>query len=426
MTPGPLLEINNSFSRVLNLPKEAMALLREELSYEEDSFGYKTGYGRVFRRYLIDRHGCFPSGLVARVLRLFPGLETKDLRIRPTTKTLVKWTGPDPRPEQLEASRHILKGRIGIEAATGSGKSIIIALMAQRVGVKTLVVVPNLGLKEQLTKTLNACLKPNLCIVENIDSPKLKKYTGFQALIIDEAHHAAAKSYRMLNKTAWKDIYYRAFCTGTFFRNQKTENLIFEGICGNPTYTLDYRKARNKGYILPVDAYVVNVVKTTTDGYTWSQVYNDLVVNNEHRNAQIASLLHDLNDKYSLCLVKEIKHGEILSELTGIPFANGQTEGSTELIQSLCRGTIKQLIATYGICGEGIDTVPVEYVIVAGLGKAKSAFQQQVGRSVRLHPGKDSGKIIIFNDPSHKWTKSHYAAQRKILIESYDATPVKL
>ncbi len=176
---------------------------------------------------------------------------------------------------------------------------------------------------------------------------------------------------------------------------------------------ITYADARDRGYILPVEAYYISLPKQPTDAYTWAQVYSELVVNNEYRNALIANLLLSLTDKYALCLVKEIKHGEILAEMTGIPFANGQTEGSSQLIKDLCSGKIKRLIATTGVCAEGVDTVPVEYVIVAGLGKAKSAFMQLVGRAVRPHPTKESAKVIIFKDGSHKFTLRHYRAQIK-------------
>ncbi len=69
--------------------------------------------------------------------------------------------------------------------------------------------------------------------------------------------------------------------------------------------------------------------------------------------------------------------------------------------------------------GEGIDSRPCEFVVVAGLGKAKSAFMQQVGRAVRTFPLKETAKVFLFRDTSHKWCLKHFNEQVKILREEY-------
>ena len=92
--------------------------------------------------------------------------------------------------------------------------------------------------------------------IENIDSKALSKPTmQFSVLIIDEGHHSAAKTYHRLNKHAWSEIYYRFFLTATPFRNDSEETLLFEAICGEVIYKLNYIDAISKGYIVPVDAY---------------------------------------------------------------------------------------------------------------------------------------------------------------------------
>jgi superfamily II DNA or RNA helicase len=128
----------------------------------------------------------------------------------------------------------------------------------------------------------------------------------------------------------------------------------------------------------------------------------------------------------TLTLVKEIAHGKALEKLSGVPFVNGQDAESRQYIADFNAGRLKALIGTTGVLGEGIDTRPCQYVIVAGLGKAKSAFMQQVGRSVRKYPGKETAKILIFKDKSHKWLANHFNAQKKILIDEYGSAPAKL
>lgn len=335
-----------------------------------------------------------------------------------------------PYPFQLDAVRKLRAyPRGGAEMCTGSGKSITMAILINALQMRTLVVVPNLALKSQLKETFISLFGSlNNITVENIDSSCLTKETQYDVLILDEVHHAASKTYQKLNRSAWKDIYHRYFFSGTFFRNQEEEQLLFEGIAGRCTYKLSFKDAVKANAIAPVEAYYYEIPKTKNDFYSWPEVYSNLVVNHEHRNTAIAFIMAKLHaaKKSTLCLVKEIKHGEALVKLTGLNFANGQDEETRPLIDQFKSGKLKTLIGTTGIIGEGVDTKPCEYVIIAGLGKAKSAFMQQIGRGVRKYEGKESAKIIIFKDTSHKFLISHFKAQCAILKEEYGVTPIKL
>jgi superfamily II DNA or RNA helicase len=329
-----------------------------------------------------------------------------------------------PYPDQLEAVKYAIKAETGIiEMPTGTGKSHTIRLLIEELNLRTLVIVPNLGIKTQMQETLKG-LKNT--VIENIDSNRLKNLKDFDILIIDEAHHASARTYHKLNKTAWIKIYYRFLFTATPFRNDNEESLLLEAICGKVIYRLTYTDAVARGYIVPVDALVYTVPRQKCDAETYREVYNQLVVNNEARNLMIGALLARLQGTPTLCLVKEIDHGKILSELTGVPFVYGEDELTKDYICQFNRGEIKSLIGTTGVIGEGIDTKPAEYIIIAGLGRAKSNFMQQVGRGVRTYPGKTSAKVILFKDTSHRFTSRHYNDQKKIMIDEYGVEPIKL
>lgn len=413
-----------------------MSKLRRELSYVADAQAAYFSGGFQHRRYLIDMKGNFPSGLEFHVKAF---LQCSDIiyttKLAPTPIRCVVNHKPDfsaitPYPAQEQAAKSIDSSQRGIiSMPTGSGKSLVIALIIARLSVRTLVVVPTLEIKRQLIEGLSRSFKDMSNIkVENIDSGALETATDYDALIIDECHHSAAKTYQNLNKKTWQGIYYRYMLTATPWRNNKEENLLFEGIAGQILYKLSYKDAAKAGYIVPLEAYYIELPKVKTEAYTWAEVYSQLIVNNAHRNDVIAAItlqLHRSGTKV-LTLVKEIAHGNKLSELTGAGFANGQDEDTRHLIQAFNQGNLSALIGTTGIVGEGIDTRPCEYIIIAGLGKAKSAFMQQVGRCLRTYPGKETGKVIIFSDKSHKFTKRHFKAQCDILKSEYDVEPIKL
>lgn len=427
--------LNNSYSKLVGLSPEQFIKLKKELSYclnpEARFFG---GIPRI--KSLLSLDGTFPTGLYAKVLRFLNKYhiihEVKDYRKVPKagSQAFSPKNLTQPYPEQVIACSAALKYRRGgIVMPTGSGKSLVIAMIAQALSLPTLIIVPNLGIRDQLRTYLMHIVGRNSNVdVYNIDSPELLTTTKhYDCLIIDECHHAAAKTYQKLNKKKWTDIYYRFFFTATYFRNDFNEQLPFEAICGEVIYELNIKTAIDHKLIVPVDAFYVDVPKSVCNEEGWAAVYDELVVNNEVRNEQIRTLVERVaaSGRSGIVLVREIEHGRNLHDITGCPFICGDDEDRAALSE-FNKGHIPILIGTVGVLGEGIDTKCCEYVIIAGLGKAKSQFMQQVGRAVRRFEGKDSAKIIIFNDRSHRFTKAHFSAQKKILLDEYGAEVVRL
>lgn len=427
-----ILTINNSYSKISGLSIEQEKELRDLLSYAVGgSSAYFSGFG-IRKRSLLSKRGEFPTGLLSRIRKQFATSELKivDSRMKPKAKTPRKFlTDLNFYTWQKEAAciASILNGTVS--ATTGSGKSNLMALIAAMLNFKTLIVVPTLELKKQLTETFLSLFgsTPDITI-KNIDDPSLKDETNYDLLIIEECHHSAAKTYQVLNKTAWTKIYHRICVTATDFRNDPEEQLLYESISGPTIYCLDFKTAVEKKYVCPVESYYIEVPKQETDAYTYREVYNKLVVHNNERNDLIAITLLRLQnvEVATLCLIKEVAHGKILSEMTGIPFVSGADEDSRAYIQEFKEGKIKTLIGTEGVLGEGIDLKPCEYVLLAGLGKAKSAIMQKIGRCVRTYPGKESGKVIIFRDTSHKFLLKHFNIQKKILKEVYGSITLRL
>jgi superfamily II DNA or RNA helicase len=420
------LEIGNSYSRITGLSAAQEKELKKALSYTiGGSSSFFSGYGPR-KKSLLDKKGYFPTGLLSRIPKYWN--IAKDNRIQPTSKPQPFIISGEPYKWQVDAVRRAEATHRGIiSAPTGTGKSMAMALLITRLNVKTLVVVPSLEIKFQLRAVLDKTNMPNI-IVENIDSKALLTITGVDCLIIDEAHHVAAKTYQKLNKTIWKDIYYRFFFTATPFRNDTEEMLLFEAIAGGVIYKLDYKSAIKNGYIVPVEAYYLEIPKQKVDGYQYAEVYSEMVVHNDLRNQKIANLLMklDIADKSTLCLVREVAHGKELANLTGYGFVSGEDADSRDLIRQFNDGGIKVLIGTEGILSEGVDTKPCEFVIVAGLGKAKSQLMQKIGRGVRNYPGKESCKVVLIRDASHRYLIKHYNIQKKVLLDEYQVIPVRL
>lgn len=428
------LIIGNSFCKLEGFTSEGLKPLRSLLSYRiTGSAAYYAQHNPI--RHLMTAKGQFPTGLLSRVYEYFSRnnlhgqIELVDSRRVPeASKALFTMSNyPTPYPEQEAACIAAIALKRGIvSACTGGGKSLMMALLINKLQLRTLVVVPNLTLKRQLKEVFTGYFGSlgNITI-ENIDSKALTTAKDYDVLIIDEAHHVSASTYQQLNKTAWQGIYHRYHFTATPFRNNPDENLLFEALAGDLAYSLPYKTAVAKGYVALVEAYYVDLPKRPVEGYTWAEVYGELVVRNEERNLVILDLLDKLKGKSTLCLVKEIAHGARF-EAEDYTFVKGENEDNEATIADFNSERIKTLIATTGCLGEGADTKPAEYVIITGLGKAKGAFMQQVGRALRAYKGKESAKVIIFRDSSHKWTLAHFNAQKKILKDEFGIVPIKL
>lgn len=441
------ITVNNSYSQVIGLTVEQLKGLRQVLSYSLDPqaayFANKMWNNRV---HLIDKKGNFPTGLYNKAWSYLAGLRpqtqiiTRDNRVKPINQVSItlKRPVPKPYPEQQEAVVKALTSNFGtISACTGLGKSLIALYIVQTFKLKTLIVVPNLQLKQQLIELFTHYFKDLTNItIENIDSSKLQKANNYDMLIVDEAHHSAAATYRKLNRKYWNNIYHRFFLTATPFRSNPEEKILLESIAGELIYEIPYKLAVSKGYVVPVEAYYIEVPRSNPKGYTWAEVYSELVVSHKHRNKLITTFLANLTKSKAstLCIVKEIKHGHALVDLFADlfadvptpPFIKGENEDNNEVITRFNSKASSCLVGTSGVIGEGVDTKPCEFVIIAGLGKAKGQFMQQVGRCVRTYPGKTSGKVIIFKDLSHKFTRNHFNEQIKILKDEYGVIPKKL
>ncbi len=409
----------------------------------------------IKKHFLMDQYGNFPTGLLYIVEDYLTQKKIpfgyQDTRVvpeipHPAWEGIVTERPYESYPEQVEAADTAYEFGRGIVAApTGVGKSTIAAEIIDRFRLVTLIVVPSLELKRQLTEGLKTYFgddsvgplvngRPAYRIsVENVDALDPKKVIdGIDLVIVDEFHHSGAATYQDLNRTAWANVYFKIGMTATPFRSKSNERLLLESVLSHVIYRIEYEVAVRKGYIVPMEAYYVELAAMKLSKLTgnFRAVYRELVVERQDRNAIIARMAANLAlaGISALVLVKQIDHGLLIQEAVAtlgvdIPFVKGENDDNRAVIGAFNRREIDVLIGTTGILGEGVDTKPCEYVILAGLGRSKNAFMQQCGRSFRKFQGKQSCKVIIFRDRSHAWMENHFQAQCEYLLEEYGIVP---
>lgn len=432
--------------------------IRKLMSYTVATRSRFTRFGST-RKYLIDKHGEFPTGLLYILHKYVADkaipLDVQDMRVQPKLKQLgleTMFLPSDivPYPEQNEVGPACLREHRGIVVGpTGVGKSYMLAKAIDALQVCTLVVVPSLSLKTQLTASLRACFgeemvgplslkgqRMHFVTVENVDALDPKHpVKGIDCVITDEFHHSGAETYRKLNMKAWNDIYFRLGFTATPFRAKSEERLLLESVLSRVIYQIPYEVAVRKGYIVPMESYYVDLPAKPLKcrGQHWHSVYSECIVNNEERNRIIVDMAENLHGAGvpALILVKQVDHGVKLRDMLvdrGIfaPFANGLDENSDQLIADFNALKRPILIGTMGKIGEGVDTKPCEYVILAGGGKSRNQFMQNAGRGFRRFGSKQTCKIVLFRDTSHRWLIDHFKECCKTLRAEYGAVPAKL
>lgn len=448
------MQIKNGESQIKGLTRDQHRKLWHELSYEVDTgrADYKTKIvdgnrervriPKMARTSLLNKHGRFPSGLVNHVAdflthtkvvfeiddqRIAPPLQSHadDFQIAQETFVPLAWQG--------EAALAAVSAERGIVAApTGTGKSIAACMIMYGFGVKTLIVVPSLTLKEQLTSTINWMFgsrtagplvkrKASYTVtVENIDALRTTDdLSGVDLLLLDEYHHSAAETYREHSVGLWKDIYYRIGLTATPFRSRNEEAMRMAAIVSDVVYQLPYSKAISDGLISPMEVYFVDADRPSsrTEAYSdYHKAYRGLVVDNEAAISQIANISRTLyqGSKSALVLCRQIEHGNAIKEklwdeyAIDVPFAEGESDLKSHDIENFCKQVEPLLIGTVGVLGEGVDTKPAEYVVIAGAGKAKVQLMQNLGRGFRTFPGKKMCRIIIIRYTGNRWLEKHF------------------
>ncbi len=450
-------------SQVTGLTRQQHVNVRDALSYQVPSGKVKTKFKDVDGRKvkvqipemmtlsLLSKRGGFPTGCLDRVENCLSGARikyvTRDTRIRPVMGkragefhvvaenfNFLEWQG-DCAIAAVEGERGICS------APTGTGKSIAAAMIAAAFGVKTLIVVPSLTLKKQLTATFNWMFGLDtagpllnrsakfLVTIENIDALRVTDdLTGVDLLIIDEFHHSAAATYRILNTKLWKTIYWRIGMTATNFRSRDAEAILMESVLSRTLYTLPYKKAVADGLISPLKVYYVDAPKLPkTVAYDkYHDAYREIVIKNQPCNEMIAHMTATLYDrgKSTLVLCRQIDHGNAIREILSdrgydVPFAEGKSDLKDFDIDNFCKQLEPALIGTVGVLGEGVDTKPAEYGIIAGGGKAKVQLMQNLGRLFRTFPGKEHATAILVKYSGNKWLENHFKECCEHIMEEY-------
>lgn len=263
-----------------------------------------------------------------------------------------------------------------------------------------------------------------------------------RAVIVDEAHEAAANSYQLalLNMP---NARLRIGLTGTV--PSHTENMVrwtkFKGIFGDNIIKVSNHEMIEKGFaakpiikLVPINQPVKldnqidiqlppNLPKRMQPLAKYQLAYKLGIINNSFRNKLIELLTNKLvalKNGPVLIIVSEIDHGEILQsglQNLGIPskFIYGdKTMDERQAIFDLIKNNQSPVLIGTQLLDTGIDIPNLKYLIYVSGGKSIRQVLQRIGRMLRKTANKKTTTIFDLQD--HTTNILYKQAQARVKI----------
>ncbi|OAQ20344.1 DEAD/DEAH box helicase [Thermosulfurimonas dismutans] len=345
------------------------------------------------------------------------------------------------RPYQRTALEHILDayldGRqsVAISLPTGCGKTIVFLALARGVveaGGRVLIVAHRdeliLQPIEKLSLVWPGAPEPGVIKAERFEPGRPivlasiqtlwrrldRLVQGFDLVVIDEAHHAAASTYRMALdrllelKPAMKVL---GVSATLFRRDGESLREIFKEV----VFEYSVLEAIADGYLCGID---YRAVKTGCDlsGVRFDYRAGDFAVNQlaqtvntpERNTFAVETWLELAEGRKTIAFCVDIKHAHDLAETFRAYGVEAQTvTGQTPLeerramLKAFARGEIP-VITNCQVLTEGFDDPAVDCLLLARPTASKALYIQMVGRGLRLYPGKKNCLVIDLVDNSSR------------------------
>lgn len=217
------------------------------------------------------------------------------------------------------------------------------------------------------------------------------KPDDFDIIICDEAHHAAAKSYKKIFS------YFKPrLLLGFTATPNRADGARLNDVFSKIVFKRDLKWGIKNGYLSDIFCRRVDI------GYDLSGVHTRM---GDYAPGELDEAMKDTSDaiaeayrKYAkgatLIFAVSINHAqEIAKRIPGAVAVTGETENRSRIIQDFTDRKIPCLVNCM-VFTEGTDIPLVETVIIARPTKSDSLYAQMVGRGLRLHPEKEKLNLI--------------------------------
>ena len=228
------------------------------------------------------------------------------------------------------------------------------------------------------------------------DSRRMTKFnpSEFAAVVIDEAHHATARSYRECIDHYCQNENCRVLgVTATPDRADETAlGNVFDAVAFEYTVT----EAIEDGWLVPIRQKLVKVESldfsgvSTSAGDLNSAELAEVMEDERNLHGIVAPVLQICEGKRTILFASSVKHAERLAEIINrsgkmkAEFVSGLTpkEDRRRRLEAFKRGDI-DILCNVGVLTEGFDDAGVEVVVMARPTQSRALYAQMAGRATR-------------------------------------------
>jgi ATP-dependent helicase IRC3 len=238
------------------------------------------------------------------------------------------------------------------------------------------------------------------------ESERILKYPKdyFKSIVIDEAHHAAAPTYRRI-----LDYFNAPFVLGVTATPQRSDNTRLTDVFDEIVYYKTIQDLIEDGYLCSLVGYRIKTntdisgVATNEGDYVASQLED--AIDTPERNAHIVAAYNSLvPESKAIVFCAGIKHANNLATSfassqinTEVILGATDSDARRDILARFKMGHTKVLV-NVGVLTEGFDEPTVETIILARPTRSTLLYTQIVGRGTRLHEGKPHCTVLDFAD----------------------------
>ena len=312
--------------------------------------------------------------------------------------------------------------------ATGTGKTVTAVMDAKRCGGRTLFLAHTQELVNQAADTFRN-LWPEVTVgryMEAIKEPDAHVVCGsvqsvalhledfredaFSYLIVDEAHHAAADTYQKILA-----YFHPTFTLGLTATPERTDdNRAILDIFKNTAHKPDIQTAVEIGELVPIRCIRIHTnidltrVRFNSVQYNIRDLESKIYVPERNRLI-VDTWLQYVRNKRTVVFCASVRHAEEIAELfrqAGVSAAavsGGMKPAERREFQDrFVRREILVLCAC-DLLNEGWDCPEIEVLFMARPTMSRVLYTQQLGRGMRLFPGKESLMVFDFVDNASQY-----------------------
>lgn len=228
----------------------------------------------------------------------------------------------------------------------------------------------------------------------------------FDCVIVDEAHHAASRTWREV-----LDHFQPRLRLGLTATPERLDGLALSNLFDEIVYSMNLADAVKENYLVPPSAIQcltsVNISEVHTRGGDFAEDELANLVDDPARNQFIAEkYLEHCGGRKAIAFVCNIQHAKNLVDAcldAGITaeWISGVDSDRADKLERFARGEF-QVLANCQILTEGFDDRSVDAILLCRPTKSKSLFAQMIGRGLRLNDGKTDCKVLDFVDNAGK------------------------